>query len=386
MFALLTIVYRLLILTIALIVYGTLYPWHFDFAGPVRHPLLVLFTLHPMVLDRFALRDIAVNLILYLPFGATAIWALERRSRRLLEAALVLIAAAMLSASLEMLQVYIPGRVCSFSDLVCNTIGAATGIALALVYHPSIKSKKALIPGGAIFLVVLFAASQMYPFFPALSHRNLHQGLSRLYQADGFSVVEVWCGAAEWLGAFLVLGAILEGYGRRMIGVVVTVAVVCLPMRMFVATRSLALHEIVGAAVGWLAWMLLRPNLRVPAAAWMLAVAILLRELSPFHFASTAAGFQWIPFWATFDSERQSALVILARKAFDYGMMGWLLRARGISWVTAGVGVSVGLFVLEWVQRWLPGRTAESTDGVLAIIMAVCLWTLERAPGRRRVV
>jgi VanZ family protein len=370
-------VYRLLFLTIALIVYGSLYPWHFDFAGGPGNPLLVLLNSWPSVWDRFALRDAAVNLLLYLPLGATGLWALSRRFPGALGAAPVLLGAAALSGGMEMLQVYVPGRVCSLYDVACNVAGAAAGAALALVYHPALAGRRrhAAIPASALLLLALFAGYQMYPLFPILSRTRVLYALELLGRADGFSLHEVWCCGAEWFAAMLILGAAVR--------LRPALALLCLPLRMVVATRTLALHEVLGAGLAWLAWTLLREPIRLRAAVWFLAVAIVLRELAPFHFVAAPSAFSWIPFEPTLDSERQSALVILFRKAFDYGTMVWLLEASGVSYARAGAVVAAALAALEAAQRYLPGRTPESTDAVLTLLLTVTLWSLNNFPRRR---
>jgi hypothetical protein len=139
-------------------------------------------------------------------------------------------------------------------------------------------------------------------------------------------------------------------------------AVDCLPLRLFIAERSVTLDETLGAARALLLWSLLPERKRLPAGAVLLASATVLRELSPFRFAPTPHPFSWIPFAATFNSERQSAAVILLRKAFEYGALVWLLRTRGISYVRSAVVVAGWLAVLEAIQRYLPGRTPAITD------------------------
>jgi VanZ family protein len=358
---------RLLILVVALIVYGSPYPWHFQFAGAPVDPLPVLLNAWPTAWDRFELRDAIVNLLLYLPFGVATIWAMPRRFPRAVGAAAGLLGAMALSIGMELLQVYVPGRVCSLFDVVCDTAGAAAGISLALTYHPARAGgpQRAAIPAGPALILVLFAGYQLYPFFPVLSQTRLLHGVERLSAAEGFSLHEVWCCGAEWLAALVALGVLLDTFtGERAGRLLPTLAVLCLPLRMLVPKRTLVLDEVLGAAPGWLAWMLLRRRIRLRAAILVLGAAIVLRELAPFHLASAPSAFEWIPFRPPFDSERQSALVILARKAFDYGAMGWLLRANGVPWARAGAAVAAALAVLEAAQRWLPGRTPETTDAV----------------------
>ena len=61
--------YRVLLIVIALIVYGSLYPWDFHSAQLAANPLWVLIHSWPTAIDRFLFRDIAVNLLLYMPVG-----------------------------------------------------------------------------------------------------------------------------------------------------------------------------------------------------------------------------------------------------------------------------------------------------------------------------
>jgi VanZ family protein len=377
---------RLLFLTIALIVYGSLYPWHFDFGGAPRHPLLVLLDSWPSVWDRFALRDAAINLLLYLPFGATAVWTLSRRFPGVLAAAPVVLGGMALSISMELLQVYVPGRVCSLFDVFCNTVGTAAGATLALTFQtaPAGIRGRVSAPASPVLLLSLFAGYQLYPFFPILSQTRLFHSLDLLRAADGFSLNEVWCSAAEWFAALLMLQPVCHAtVGTRLGRFWPAMGLLCLPLRMFLPGRTLALHEILGGLLACLGWILLRDRLRMRTVVWLLASAILLRELAPFHFSSSPSPFSWIPFAPTFDSERQSALVILFRKAFDYGTMVWLLGERGLSYARAGIAVAAVLAVLEGLQRYLPGRTPEITDAVLTLLLTGILWILNNFQHRQ---
>lgn len=370
--------YRLLLLLIALIVYGSLYPWHFDFAGSGANPLWVLLHAWPRGIDRFALRDAAINLLLYFPLGMAAFLAAARRHGRLVAFHAALLIALGLSASMEMLQIYDPGRTCSFFDVCCNVSGAAAGALAALVFRPELESLARRKPGrhgaAALLLAACWASYQLYPFFPLLSQTKLRASLKLLADTASFSAVEVWANTAEWLAAALVLEALLGRMRPRWL----LAAMACLPLRLFIAERSVTLNEALGAALALLLWSLLPERKRLPAGVFLLASATVLRELSPFRFAPTPHPFSWIPFAATFNSERQSATVILLRKAFEYGALVWLLRTWGISYVRAAVALAGSLAVLEAVQRYLPGRTPEITDSVLTLLMALVLSRLSR--------
>ena len=105
--------------------------------------------------------------------------------------------------------------------------------------------------------------------------------------------------------------------------------------------------------------------------AWLLGSAILLRELRPFYFLSVPRPFSWIPFAATLESGRDSAVIMIARKAFDYGAMVFALRCARLAWLRAGFAVALPLAATEAIQTYLPGRSPEITDPLLALLMTV---------------
>jgi VanZ family protein len=369
-------VYRLLLLVIALIVYGSLYPWHFDFDRSGANPLWVLLHSWHRGIDRWVLRDAAINLLLYFPLGMAAFLGAARRHGRLVAFAAALLIALGLSASMEMLQIYDPGRTCDLFDVFCNVSGAAAGAVAALVFQPELASLARRKPGrhgpATLLLAACWASYQLYPFFPLLSRTRLRASLERLAGTASFSAVEVWASAAEWLAVALALEAL---FGRMRLRWMLA-AMACLPLRLFIAERSLTLDETLGAALALLFWSLLPARKRLPVGVFLLASAIVLRELSPFRFAQTPHPFSWIPFAATFESNRQSAIVILFRKAFEYGALVWLFRTQGIAYARAAAAVAGSLAVLEAIQRYLPGRTPEITDSVLTLLMALVLWRL----------
>ena len=348
---------RLLLLVVALIVYGSLYPWNLDFDRSGANPLWVLLHAWPQGIDRFVLRDAAINLALYFPLGMAAFLAVVRRHGRLVAFDAALLIALGLSASMEMLQIYDPGRTCSLFDVLCDVSGAAAGAATALVLRPELVSLAHRKPGwhgpAALLLAACWASYQLYPFFPLLDRTKLRASLNLLAGTASLSAVEVWASAAEWLAAALVLEALLGRLRPRWL----LAAMACLPLRLLIAERSVTIGEILGAALALLLWSLLPERKRLAAGSLLLASAIALRELRPFRLAETPHPFSWIPFAATFDSERQSATVILLRKAFEYGALVWLFRTLGISYARAAVAVAGSLAVLEAIQRYLPGRT-----------------------------
>jgi hypothetical protein len=225
-------------------------------------------------------------------------------------------------------------------------------------------------------LVACWGAYQLYPFFPIFSSTRLEHVLHTLIATRTLSPVATWTAAAEWFAAALALEAI---FGRLRTSWLCAAMLVS-GLRIFMPSRSLAPEEVAGAALALIAWEILPSKRRRPAGVWMALSAILLVELAPFHFTRHATSFSWIPLGASFENERGAALVILLRKAFLYGATIWLLVRSGTHYPVAGGALAASLLVLEMVQRYLPGRTPEITDSLIAVMMTAALWALR---GRR---
>lgn len=364
---------RLLFIVIAFIVYGSLYPFQFDFDRTDASPLFILLHAWPAKIDKFALRDAAVNLLLYAPLGVTAFLAMARRVPRAVAAFGALILGVGLSASIEMLQIFDGSRTCSLMDVACNLVGTMAGAAVALVFQPELtqlserRSRRG--GAGALLLACAWAGYQLYPFVPRFSLGRLRENLA-YFTGAAFSWVEVCAAAAEWF----VFALLLRSIAGRLRAPWLALAMLALPLRLLIVDRHLALAELLGAAIALLLWTYPEDEPKIAAGACLMALGIVLREMEPFHFVREAQSFSWIPFAATFNAERQNAAIVLLRKVFEYGGMVWLLRAAGYRYRDAGMVSASALLVLEVLQRHLPNRRPEITDALIAAAMACVLW------------
>src|ERR1022692_4316004 len=116
---------RILAIVVALILYGSLYPWQFQARHYGHNPLWMLLHAWPTAVDRFLLWDVGVNVTLYVPLGIFGSLAWSARASRAARVLAPLALALTLSASIEMLQLFDDSRMCSLSDVASNVTGAA---------------------------------------------------------------------------------------------------------------------------------------------------------------------------------------------------------------------------------------------------------------------
>src|SRR5918999_2553807 len=140
----------------ALTVYASLYPLE-AWRDPGVSPLAYLAAPWPRHITRF---DIAVNVLGYVPFGFLAAAALQPRLRAAAAFVAAVFSAVVLTLILEALQTYLPARIASNLDALCNVLGAALGALAAVRYGPRLLARgpfarlrqSAFLRGGVIDL------------------------------------------------------------------------------------------------------------------------------------------------------------------------------------------------------------------------------------------
>jgi len=373
---------KLFFLCTFLIVYFTLYPrtlvpWH-------EHSQILMGIQPPA--GRGEYLDIVVNVCFYAPLGALGVLAWWRGSstpgRWLALAAF----GAALSCTLETIQAWVPTRDSSVLDILTNTIGTIVGARVGLMLAGHVPSGSGWRPSSfrpmPLVLVAAWLLSQWFPFLPIMRVPRFLGSWHILMQVSALRWVDV---ADAFVAALLVGRLLRELPTRRAAGWAVAGAGLVLPARLFFIVGAspwpLAVAFAAGLTLSWHVGARYRAEARVLA---VVAIALLVaRELDPFQF-NAPGPFFWIPFTGFLGATSDVAIRVTAGKFFLYGATVWILREAGASLAIAAAGVGGLLLGGEWVQRYLPGRIAESTDPLLAVLAAcVIAWVGDR-PGAAR--
>jgi VanZ family protein len=363
-----------LLIAIAIIGYGSLYPFQFEITDRAANPLLTVWQGWPAEWTRYIVRDVFLNVFLYVPVGLAAAMVFLRRHSRNVAATTAILLALGVSASMELLQVFEPRRNPSSLDVLTNTIGGALGVLVALRNEHRIrklvKAPSRGLHGAAAILLAAWAVHKFYPLFPDIGRAHLYDSLSTLLHTRHLSPVNVWLGIAEWFAVAIALEAMFERMRAVWLAALMLFSIAA---QMIIIDRIVSAEELVAAAIALTLWRLSPRASRVRWCAWLLASAILLSELRPFYLLSVPQPFSWTPFAATLEAGRDSAVIVIARKAFDYGALVFTLRCVGWAWLRAGFVVALPLAAAEAIQTYLPGRTPEITDPLLALLMMLLL-------------
>ena len=98
-------------------------------------PLQMLLRAWPPRLNLFFLRDLIVNVALYVPVGMSAHFAFRKWPLRFFDLYAPVVLGLLLSTSVELMQLYEPLRNASIVDIATNVIGAMLGVFLAVAFE-----------------------------------------------------------------------------------------------------------------------------------------------------------------------------------------------------------------------------------------------------------
>lgn len=362
---------------LAFLVYASLYPIS-SFRIPQESPITILF-------ERVAISkaDALTNLLVYLPLG----WLLGAGVPGLGRLRALLLGCTF-SLTIEYLQAYLPGRVPSVLDWCLNGAGTLLGAELAYrtarIRWP--RAEGALEPGPrtrlGLLAVATWVGAQLFPFVPSADIDYLREGLRPVWHVLSGQARFSWPQTSVYALAILSLSVILLQClrpTRRSRPFVALFFAAVLVAKVPIITRQLSLEAMVGALIGLaIAWRLYDskpPRGTVPFLA--ATGAFVIEELRSGGGGPEAfLPFNWSPFRNHLTSELVGAADILAG-AWPFFALAFVVSGRpGMEPRRAAAAGAVlvfsGVMALEWVQRFVPGRSPDVTDALIA----VCAWLL----------
>jgi VanZ family protein len=370
---------------VALILYGSFYPFHLQ-------PLPPGASLPELLAERLANTpsggrgDITGNLLLFLPFGGALALALGGRCPRAFVMLLATLLAAILALGIETTQLFIPGRVTSAWDVACNLLGSGFGAGLALTLGqlaPRVGSGTA--DPFALLLVLTWLGYRFFPYVPSIDLQGWWHAVKPLLTAASFDPLRGFRLTVEWLTAAEMTAAATDRQLPRRLAVP-ALLLGTLAGKVVVVDSHLSIEEVVAVALVLPGWALCQQaGLRARAGLLLglLLAATLMDRLEPFQFGPAQTAFGWIPFRSFLAPSGWGAGIQAGlQKFFLYGGLLWLSLRAGTGLPTAGALLLLLTLGTSMMQVFLPGRSAEITDTVLAAAVTLALVVSRRLEPR----
>lgn len=371
-----TIARWLVLATVLLILYGSLFPFrfsslgHFDLWGNITS----------LSLARASRGDVVANLLLYMPLGLCLMLAWPAHWSRFKGLVWAILLGSLLSLCVELLQVHASSRVSSLTDLALNAAGTAIG-AFAVIVYLAIGST-IRIPGLAagrpdpvpLGLIALWLAFRLAPFVPTIDWQKYKDALKPLLLTPELA----WLDVLRYLVGWLVVGYAVRQVWRREYApyALAVLAGLVLFGRVMVVGKTLSASEVTAlvACIPLAAVLIVvADRRRTLILALLLIAAIVVAGLKPFELQMPAQKFSWVPFMSSLNDNLEVNYSVLLEKCFWYFALIWLLARRGLGIAAAAFLTALLLALIELAQLWIPGRSAEITDPLLALCGGVLL-------------
>ncbi len=355
---------------IAVIVYGSLYP--FAFRMP-PHGIGPLQTLLRSWADRPGRGDFLSNILLYTPLGFFGVLALRNEVGPAKRAGATLLLGTVLCVAMELTQYYDEGRVTSFDDVYANVIGTAIGAVAGITIGDGVRwplLREIALNRIPALLLFAWVGYRLYPFVPTIDLHKYWNALKPVILYPSLTSYDLLRHTAAWMTIYM----LIETIGRRqrpwLLLPLFTGAV--LFAKVLVITTVLSVAEIAGAGVAYALWLLLYGSARsrILVATLLLGLAITAQRLEPFQFHAAASPFGWIPFLSFMRGSTEIDVMSFLEKFFLYGSLIWLLGEAGLPRRSSAIAAAALLFVTSLAETHVAHRSAEITDTVMALMIA----------------
>lgn len=362
------------------------------FVSLPSNPVLLLLNSWPTDLNRFIFRDVAVNVALYVPAGLTGHLAFRKFGRMWLSTGAPVLICAAWSATIEMVQLFVPSRNTSALDLATNVIGAMVGVVLGIVLEDVLALRRSRAASrhsrqqpkaadrSAVALLFCWLSWLWFPLFPVMGRTVLRHKADLFVHAPPGQMVPLLSNMLAWIAA----GNLLQSARLRPARRLLAISVLLIPAQLFIVGRQPNATALAGAIAGTLCftflWALRKTHRNAwwRATAWAFLAVIVVRGLAPFHFSADAFPFEWIPFNGFLNMDWQAGIQVIAEKSFWYGTAIWLMRRSGMRVIPATAVVAAFLLGIELIQTHLPGHVAEITDPLWAIFTSIAMVAIAR--------
>jgi VanZ family protein len=366
---------------IAVIVYGSLYPFAFQIpatgSDPLPH-LLATWANHP------GRGDFLSNIVLYMPLGFIAARSFRDGTAAWQRLVLVTILGATLSFAMEYTQYFDQGRDSTLLDVYTNTTGTILGAIGGLIFGtrftwPVLSDLAA--EREASMLLAAWLGYRLFPYVPAIDLHKYWDAMKPVVLHPSLTPYDLFRQTTIWLTIFLLIEAIFRH--RRPLLFILLFAAGVLFAKMLIIGAVLSLAEVTGAALAVALWLILGANdtLRRITITLLFLGLVTAQRLEPFAFGP-AGGFTWIPFYSFMQGSIDVDVQSFFEKFFLYGSLIWLLVRLRFTLSLATLVVALLLFATSGVEIYLPGRSAEITDGVMALAIGVIAALARRSPAK----
>lgn len=373
--------FKFLLLIIALIIYGSLFP--FKFSGQLPSGAEIF----SWTLDIYRQThrvDIIANILLFVPFGIVGRMYINQHKQRVKSALWLILIGAVIAYSLQFAQFFLPARVPSSGDAVFNVLGIILGMIFA---HLLMQYSHNHMPAGEntqsswsqvslpLLLALLWVCWRWFPFIPLASTESIIENLNPLIKAPDLDLLVILRDGIGWLLFFYLISQ--PPFDKQSRFRVLKIAAVIVGIEMFIITNSLTVNDLLAALGAFALYASLHHSAMARLLLWGILLSIIVTWLGPFSVNDTAQTINWMPFSSLLRSPWLYTENILL-KLYLISSFIYLLRHRLLDWAPSTLLSGILVFGLVILQKYLGPARPDITDALAVFLVGWAMYQIEK--------
>ncbi len=352
----------LLWLSYLLIAYGSLFPFDFSMAAMARDGVSLFQIKLPSI------GDLLGNVLLFVPTGFLS-YALSPQSNRAQQGRVqtlfkLILWGGLFALLLQIIQLWLAERDPSIVDVLLNILGLIIGWQASRQMGTGLMK----LPMGLALLPMLIGTgyflAQLSPFVPTIDLQSIKNSLKPLLTEE-FSTTDFFVAVSCWLVAIRL--AFWQHPHLRICGLLVIWLLVIVG-KILIYKNTLNMVDLTAPLLSLLLLIKLdidsRKGLKVLIS--LLLVSLGLSSLAA--FSPEAGEFSLIPLSGFLQGDMHTNAGSLLNKLFIYSAVIWLAIEAGFNGRRTAIIVAIIALLLEFLQIWMPSRSAEIGEPLLVFI------------------
>ncbi|MEE4246501.1 MAG: VanZ family protein [Kangiellaceae bacterium] len=377
------------LLIAALIVYGSLFPFNFNYSGWQQVNISDwLSTFY----HRTSRGDITGNVLMFIPLGFFGMLALlqDGKSKPIKYALPFFLATSVFALSLQLGQLFLSQRVASVSDAVVNALGLMIGIFCAYTieskwlrdfYDRDDVAATITIP---LIICVSWIAYLWYPFLIYFNQGYLLTGLARWFEFLNFSWLSFFQSIVYWLMFWLFFDKLLPNtsIARKYMLYSSAWVVIMLGEGLLINNQTNS-ATFMGSIVALTMAIYRCRNHRDDSAfnyglLVLSSIFLIIDELSPYSWTTNFSQINLIPFSYFLNGDLWFNSYLLFKAIFIYSTIFMLLKRVSFSNRQAALSLISVLVILELSQMFIIDQQPDITPPIIALLLVYGLSRLEK--------
>ena len=364
----------LLYLIVSVIIYGSYYPFHFQWGIDIEVRVWRLFNFNFL---SSSVSDLISNTVLFIPFGLVITKA-SHNQLTVKNACKFLVIGFALAFIIQVGQVWTTDRIPWGGDAIWNLFGCLIGILLAKGSTSSrIRFSYELSPYLIIsfYLGLALIFIKLAPYSPALDFDVLKTNFKQIIYHPQIDWYWTYESVVTWLIAFYLLSQAKLRWLTT--GKLVAIVFAVLSIKFLIINNNINISQFFGASVALIIWISLRLLVNKQVLLLALVLTIVLNGLYPFELKPFPTDFHWLPFSGSLNGNILLNIIAMSKKMLFYICAVWLMYLVTNKLRLSTITVAIIIFVGEYSQRFFTNSVAEITDAILVLlggyILSLCL-------------